>query len=686
MKQFICMIALLAMVLTTQAQEILWPDSYNFNRATEAFEKDGDYEEALYYYNKAIEEPKAKGYAFLMITYIRADKNEIGKAITAANMAIKHLPKKDKAAHAYVHSLQSGLHLEIKDTTQALVYISKAIKLTPKDEDLYDRRAQIYYELGEYAQGDTDYQKMLSLNPGNYRAIMGLGRNAKVQKKYTEAVAYFDKVVQLYPDYAAGYSFRADALTQQGKFQDALNDVIEAMKINDDFKAFYLIQELADTIYTPVVARLTKQTLKEPNNPYWFYVLGVVQKRTKHYWEAIDMYQKELKLGVSAGTLYRIASCYDELGDFPHAVAYLTQTIALDTTDYYSYVYRASMYHEMGEADKAIADVEYVIAHNPDAIEEMYYHKGWFLQDARRYEEAIEAYTMSIQMTENDDYLFALQNRANLYRLQGRTAEAEADFRQTIALADTLGIPSEDVCMAYAWLGDSAKAVESVFEHAAHETDAGRYYNVACVYAILGEHEKAFEYLKQTLEDGYHSFYHVRNDVDLLMLDRERLETLVSEYEAKHRQELEKHYTDDTTHFEELTAEIPYTKEGGVTKVKCEINGLPLHFVFDTGASDVTISAVEASFMFKNDYLSRHDVIGSQRYMDANGDVSEGTVINLKTVSFGGLELNNIRASVVHSQRAPLLLGQTVLQKLGKIEIDNTRQLLKITYQKKLDE
>ncbi len=679
------MIALLAMVLTSQAQEIQWPESYNFNRATEALNKDGDYEEALYYYNQEVETPKVKGYAFLMIANIRLELNEIGNAFTAANFAQKYLPKKDKAAHVALHFLLAELHLEIEDTMQVISHFSEAIKLMPTNEKLYEMRAEVYYEMGEYAHGDKDYQKMLSLNPGNYKALMGLGRNAKVQKQYEQAVKYFDKVIQLYPNYAAGYSFRADALAQQGNFQEALNDVMEALKINDESKAFYLMQELADTIYTPVVARLTKQTLKEPNKPYWLYTLGVVQEYTQHYWEAIAAYEKELKQGVSSNTLYRIALCYEALGDFPHAVDYLTQTIALDSTDCDLYAYRASLYNDMGETDKAIADVEYVIAHNPEDIEEMYYHKGWFLQDARRYEEAIEAYTMSMQMAEGDDYLFALQNRANLYRLQGKTAEAEADFRKTIAMADTLATPSEDLCMAYAWLGDSAKAVESVFKQVEHETGYSKYYNVACVYAILGDHEKAFEYVEKTLEAGCTRFFHLRNDVDLLMLDRERFEALVDAYEAKHRQELEKHYIDDTTHFEELTAEIPYTKEGGVTKVKCEINGLPLHFVFDTGASDVTISAVEASFMFKNDYLSRHDVIGSQRYMDANGDVNEGTVINLKTVSFGGLELNNIRASVVHSQHAPLLLGQSVLQKLGKIEIDNTKQLLKITYQKKLD-
>lgn len=84
----------------------------------------------------------------------------------------------------------------------------------------------------------------------------------------------------------------------------------------------------------------------------------------------------------------------------------------------------------------------------------------------------------------------------------------------------------------------------------------------------------------------------------------------------------------------------------------------------------------------KNGYLSSKDVVGNQRYVDANGEVSVGTVINLKDVNFGGLNLTNVRASVVRNQKAPLLLGQSVLSRLGKIEIDNSKNILKITHSK----
>lgn len=115
-----------------------------------------------------------------------------------------------------------------------------------------------------------------------------------------------------------------------------------------------------------------------------------------------------------------------------------------------------------------------------------------------------------------------------------------------------------------------------------------------------------------------------------------------------------------------IISEIPFTKEDGICKVKCQINGLPLHFVFDTGASDVTLSMVEATFMMKNGYLSKNDVIGNQRYMDANGDVNVGTVINIKNVKFGGLDLNNIRASVVRNQKLPFYSAKASSQDLAK--------------------
>lgn len=124
---------------------------------------------------------------------------------------------------------------------------------------------------------------------------------------------------------------------------------------------------------------------------------------------------------------------------------------------------------------------------------------------------------------------------------------------------------------------------------------------------------------------------------------------------------------------------IKMKREGGVSIISCKVNSVPMSFVFDTGASDVTISLTEANFMFKNGYLSKNDITGVSNYLDANGDISEGININLREIEIQGLKLYNVEASIVKNMDAPLLLGQSAISKLGNIQInlnDNTLTIM----------
>jgi len=115
---------------------------------------------------------------------------------------------------------------------------------------------------------------------------------------------------------------------------------------------------------------------------------------------------------------------------------------------------------------------------------------------------------------------------------------------------------------------------------------------------------------------------------------------------------------------------VKMKKEGGVYYIPAEINGLELNFVFDTGASDITISDTEAMFLYKQGKLIQEDIVGKQEYMIADGTIAEGTVIILRTVKIGNRTLTDVKASIVHNSKAPLLLGQSALSMFGKISID----------------
>lgn len=109
---------------------------------------------------------------------------------------------------------------------------------------------------------------------------------------------------------------------------------------------------------------------------------------------------------------------------------------------------------------------------------------------------------------------------------------------------------------------------------------------------------------------------------------------------------------------------------GGVWEIPVYINDVKMHFIFDTGAGMISISLTELEFLAKQGAVTQEDVIRVQNFVDANGDVSEGLVINLKTVQIADRVLHDVEASVVNNDVAPLLLGQSALARFGKFTVD----------------
>jgi aspartyl protease family protein len=117
----------------------------------------------------------------------------------------------------------------------------------------------------------------------------------------------------------------------------------------------------------------------------------------------------------------------------------------------------------------------------------------------------------------------------------------------------------------------------------------------------------------------------------------------------------------------------------GVYLIPVEIDGMPLYFIFDTGASLISISSKEAETLYVQGKIRHDDFVGKGQFADANGNISEGTIINLSSVKIGNRILEDVQACIVKNQDAPLLFGQSALQKFGKISIDYNK--LEITFE-----
>ena len=662
-------------IMWVNAQSVKRTESYNYQRGLEAMQ-DEKRQEALDFFNKDLKENPKNGYSYSWIAMLRGQNEEYGRALTAADLAIKYLPKKDAEYIIFAYTTRAGIYLHLEDTVKAMSDYDTAIKVKPDEGALYEKRAQIYFEQERYDLAAADYHKMIELNPGDVMGYMGLGRNANEQRNWTEAIKQFDYVTKLSSDYSSGYSFRAESYIGLEKWNEATDDIVSALALEWDRKAMYLATTLKEPAFTMLVSKMKIQSVKSPNEARWPYVMGTMYQHEKQYKKAVEAYEEANKRNASPAILRWVAHCYSEMGLYENALNSIDQALNMDSTDLVNLERKANILYEMGNAKSAI-DVYTQVLNTQPEYAFGYYRRGWFKELTGDFDGAIEDLSICVVLDPEESYAF--ETRGDIYLRQGKKELAEADFLKVIEIENT---PEKYSCIHYAYqgLGQYDKAIEMMDSIIAREEDrAGSYYDAACLYSRMDNKQKALEYLEKSLELGYRRFAHIERDQDMDPIrDMEEFKALILKYKQSDvdgssvRSEVEKSTISSTADI----SEIPFTKESGVYKVKCQINGLPLHFVFDTGASDVTLSMTEASFMMKNGYLSGNDVIGSQRYMDADGDISVGTVINLKDVNFGGQTLKNVRASVVRNQKAPLLLGQSVLGRLGKIEIDNQKRVL----------
>lgn len=69
---------------------------------------------------------------------------------------------------------------------------------------------------------------------------------------------------------------------------------------------------------------------------------------------------------------------------------------------------------------------------------------------------------------------------------------------------------------------------------------------------------------------------------------------------------------------------------GGVYLIPGKINGLSMKFVFDTGASNVSLSLTEAIFMLKNGYMNEfrgESLIRIGRKRDGKSDLAKSNAL-----------------------------------------------------------
>jgi clan AA aspartic protease (TIGR02281 family) len=134
------------------------------------------------------------------------------------------------------------------------------------------------------------------------------------------------------------------------------------------------------------------------------------------------------------------------------------------------------------------------------------------------------------------------------------------------------------------------------------------------------------------------------------------------------------HDQDDDSDWEDQE-DLEYVVEansGGHYVIEASVNGAPVTFLVDTGASDIVLTLDDA----RRIGLQPSTLDYTQRFATANGEV-RGAPVVLRELRIGQLRLFNVDASVNQAPLGISLLGMDFLEQLSSYEVERGRLILR---------
>ena len=657
---------------------------YNLQKAYEVLQNDHDEDQALKLLSDQIKSTPDNVECWLLMCRIYRNQKEYGRAMSSVNEAIRvNKPKKSGFVNSTLYWWKSSVYDDMDNNEQEIEWLKKALDAARKDnkenvQNISFDLGQAYYEAKKYDESDAVYRQMVKEDETDQAAMTGLARNMIQREDYAGAVRMLDASQKYGDDYSETYRFRSEAYDKMGETDKAIDDALLWFEKDEDAYDSAIIK-LMMKHRTYAIAKAKTSMKSSDSKDAWRVLLLSIYEEAGEYENAIKEYDAlEEDYGKDEFIYTHRADCYNKLGLTDMALSEIEKAIELEA-DYSNICSKGGILRTAGRYAEAIEVFDQAIEVDP-LYAFAYYAKGWCHELSGDDDKAMECYDLGIDLDKEYAYIYLMRGQIHLKR--GDKIKAEEDFNTVLQL-DT--VVTDGSCRQYAlhFLGRDDEADEWMQKLIDDEPyDMGHYYDKACLYSRMGRTDEAVKALETALEMGYCAFPHIENDDDMdAIRGRDDFRALIVKYKEKLAARIEKMGIDMTAVKEEQITEVPITrKAGGTFNVDCSVNGLALNMIFDTGASDVSISKVEADFMLKNNYLSMSDIKGKQYYQTADGGISEGTVITLKEVRIGDAVLHNVDASVVKSQKAPLLLGESVLQKFGTFTVDNINSKLIIKH------
>lgn len=193
--------------------------------------------------------------------------------------------------------------------------------------------AKTFIRMNVYKNENTYVDAGIKESPGYYLFPMQKADLLNAKRDFKNAIIFYNKALEIRPDYPQGLSNRGSAYFSSGQYKEAAEDYTQAIQHSDFNKTYYLNRlsaysragDAAQAMKDLIVLKKCCQELVKPE----------LEKRVMDKWLAdLDLLKQQLNGDRKNAKLYfKIATLYHDIEMKKEAEAYLNQAILLDPTN-----------------------------------------------------------------------------------------------------------------------------------------------------------------------------------------------------------------------------------------------------------------------------------------------------------------------------------------------------------------
>lgn len=457
--------------------------------------KDGDYETAITMFKQDLKNNPKSGYSYWGLAITQYALGDLTEALASLDLAAKYMPKEDKFI---AYRDKASVLVQMGKTQEALDCLTLGIKTNPKIPFCYLERADLYSNMEYYSLAQKDYEQVLSLNPNNQRALYGMSQVTAYTNVH-EARQWIHKAIEI--DRSQGYFYAWGAILAIGDsdLEEALDFLITCINydVTGDFfnQAYYF---LADTIPEEMLSRFEAQQAKQSTNVIWSNYAVALCRIMQQPHRALPYAEYAFQMTSDTNCLFLWAEAESLAGEHDKALEIWKGKAlewGVDKGNYFSI--EAYLLQSAGRFEDlfAVYDSLYAVYHDDTVY---HYNRAHTYMYLGQWQKALEEMTEVEKYTVGDNYVGLYNLRAAAYGLMGDTAAMQTEYRKAIEV-------DPDRILAWYFNGDKERAKKQIRKNYDTEsTDGEVLYNIAQVYAQIGDTELAMKYLRKSFEKGYY--------------------------------------------------------------------------------------------------------------------------------------------------------------------------------------